>query len=793
MNTRTVLYVILVTVVFFGLNIFFSYQRDQQNREALAKKEALESKRQAVLESEIAARSVQLSDLPLVTLDGTDEQAVQLGSHLITLAWTKSQPTSVSYQGKSFKLMTENPVVGAPVLYATEPFQPLDIAPLPSPGISDLQLLTFEHGKVEVHLAEYHEGSITFLSEPVKSNALALYKSGSSWVPAGFYEWRGKVFLELQDLPSFTALIKAAPIVQADQNQQYYVLENETVQLVFTNVGGSLAEINLPLRSEKDQKSVVNPIGFDRQIVEDSPANAHFPAHPYYTPGDSQLHQSGQIGGYYPLIRRGIVLKNQHVDISPQFYATNIVSDYPEMAELSYSVSEFSKERIVFVGTQPHRKITKTYTIAPKEAPYTFDLDIRIEGDARGLWIGSGIPEVEIMSNSSSPRIQYRTMRKGKGEVDKLGLPKQGEVVSSSTVRPEWMLVSNGYLGMILNPLKEIGDGYKAIAIPGTAVPTRLAVIDPKYQPYPPAKYPGYEILLPLPSKGGSFSFRVYSGPFEEKTLKAVDRIFSDKATGYNPDYAAARTFYGWFSFISKPFAKLLFVVMQFFYMITSSWGVAIILLTVFLRLLLYPLNAWSIKSMRRMQKLSPTIQAIQKKYKKDPKRAQMEIMQIYREKKVNPFMGCVPILIQIPFLIAMFDLLKSSFQLRGASFIPGWIDNLTAPDVLFSWQAPIFFFGTQFHLLPFLLGATMFFQQRLSASGAPKDPEKMSDQQRQQRAMGTIMTIVFTVMFYNFPSGLNLYWLSSMLLGILQQWITNKMLDKKGEKPELITRSAKK
>ena len=134
--------------------------------------------------------------------------------------------------------------------------------------------------------------------------------------------------------------------------------------------------------------------------------------------------------------------------------------------------------------------------------------------------------------------------------------------------------------------------------------------------------------------------------------------------------------------------------------------------------------------------------------------------------------------LIQLPFLIGMFDLLKSMFELRGASFIPGWIDNLTAPDVLFSWNYPIFFFGSSFHLLPFILGGVMWTQQRLSSS-TPKDPALLTDQQKQQKMMGNIMTIVFTVMFYHFPSGLNLYWLSSMALGILQQWMTQKKLAK--------------
>jgi YidC/Oxa1 family membrane protein insertase len=169
------------------------------------------------------------------------------------------------------------------------------------------------------------------------------------------------------------------------------------------------------------------------------------------------------------------------------------------------------------------------------------------------------------------------------------------------------------------------------------------------------------------------------------------------------------------------------------------------------------------------MQQIAPMMSALQEKYKKDPKKLQIEMMNLYRDQKVNPMSGCVPMLIQMPFLIGMFDLLKSTFELRGASFIPGWIDNLTAPDVLFSWTTPIYFIGNQFHLLPILLGLVMFLQQRMSA---PKIPvEEMTDQQRQQKAMGTIMPLIFTFMFYHFPSGLNIYWLSSMLLAMLQQW----------------------
>ncbi len=802
MDKRTIVFVLVVGATFFGLNFFFSQQRDQKNREILKQQEAAKAKKVADLQVNMEKRLAKSADLPLVELTAEDGETLTYGVNVegntLALAWEDSVPETLLVNQQAQTLQTKNVVKGGPIVYAPKKFEPLDIAALPPMDTFDVQLITFPADNTpQVHLGVYRDGVVEVPLGPLSENALALYKTSRGWLPIGFYEWRSGAFVELQTLPNLTGLFKAkaplAALQAGDQEQKYYVLENDYQQLVFTNVGGALAEINLPLKSKEDQESVVNEIGFDRTLAEDYPANARFPAHPYLTPDSNEVHQPDTIGGYYPLLRRGVWNKKT-VAIAPQFYALNLVSDYPEMAELVYTVKEFTQNTIVFEATQPHRKITKTYTLSDEKsaAPYVFDLTINVEGDSRGLWLTSGVPEVEIMSNSSSPQIQYRVSRKGKGEVEKLSLPKAKEVVTVSSVSPDWIVNSNGYLGMIMDPLTEIGAGYRAAAVPGTVVPTRLSVIDPEYHPYPATKYPGYQLLLPIPTKGGPLKFRIYSGPFEESILKRVDRIYSDPTTGYNPDYIACRTFYGWFSFISEPFSKLLFVVMKFFYSITHSWGFSIILLTIFLRVLLYPLNAWSIKSMRRMQLLSPQIQAIQKKYKKEPKKAQVEIMALYREKKVNPFTGCIPVVIQIPFLIAMFDLLKSSFQLRGAVFIPGWINDLTAPDVLFQWKAPIFFIGNQFHLLPILLGVVMFFQQRLTST-APKDPNQMTDQQRQQKTMGTIMTVVFMVMFYHFPSGLNLYWLSSMLLGIVQQLITNRILDKKFKQPELIVPEKKK
>lgn len=562
--------------------------------------------------------------------------------------------------------------------------------------------------------------------------------------------------------------------------EKFYVIETPYQQLVFSNYGAALAEINLPFRTEDNTLSVVREIDFDRQMVEDHPYNAQFPAHPYYTAtsvDQMQLHEKGALGGYYPLLRRDLIEKPpfKSIKVKPQYYALNLVSEYPEMAEVVYEVTHFDNRSITFKAQLSNRIITKTFSIGETglEAPYCLNLAIDIQGDSRGLWLTSGVPEVEWISGASAPALKYRITRNKKAEVEKIDLPK--DVITVMSTNLDWICNSNGFLGMILNPLQKFEPGYRIQTIPGNLVPSRLIEIDEEYNRFTANDMPGYMALLPI-GQNNQTTYSFFAGPFDDDILKQIDKKFSDPATGYNPDYIACQTMHGWFTFISEPFAKILSVLLNFFHFLTNSWALSIVLLTISLRVMLYPLNAWSTKSMVRMQQIAPEVTAIQEKHKKDPKKAQIEVMNLYREKGVNPVSGCLPLLIQMPFLIGMFDLLKSSFALRGAPFIPGWIDDLTAPDVVFSWHKPIFFIGTEFHLLPILLGLVMFVQQRFM-SNAPSDPNQMTEQQRQQKAMGVIMTVIFTVMFYHFPSGLNIYWLSSMILGMAQQWYTSKTL----------------
>jgi YidC/Oxa1 family membrane protein insertase len=557
-------------------------------------------------------------------------------------------------------------------------------------------------------------------------------------------------------------------VKNAQASSKYYVLENEYAQLVFSLKGGSLSEINLSLESDKNKSSIVRSVGFDKQLDEQSPENQKFPLYPsyVYSPKGTLEKKESSFGGYYPLIRRNLIAKGS-LPVAPHFYTAAIGYVDGRGTDINYAVKRISKNSIELEGNLDGKTIRKTFSFIP-DAPYCIDLDIQVTGDSSGLYLFSGVPEVEITSGSSSPTLKY-LVRKNKGHsVEKVSLPKETNTITS--IVPTWVSNSNGYLGVIINPLESSKNGVSLTKIEGVEVPTRLSLIDAKYNPYPAKKYPGYLTSVPLSLIDGAAKVRVFAGPYEDDLLKNLDKTFAK--TSYNPYFSKAMSLHGWFTFISEPFSKVLFWLMQLFYFITKSWGLSIILLTIALRVMLYPLNSWSIKATSKMQAISPEVQKIQERYKKDPKRAQLEVVALYKERGVNPLSGCLPLLIQLPFLIGMFDLLKSVFDLRGATFIPGWITNLTAPDVVFSWSYPIPFIGTSFHLLPVLLGVAMFYQQRMNA---PKNVAMMTDQQRQQKAMGNIMTVLFTFMFYNFPSGLNLYWLSSMLLGILQQWYMNR------------------
>lgn len=210
---------------------------------------------------------------------------------------------------------------------------------------------------------------------------------------------------------------------------------------------------------------------------------------------------------------------------------------------------------------------------------------------------------------------------------------------------------------------------------------------------------------------------------------------------------------YGWFWFISV----IIFWLMQKIYDVVGNWGWAIVLVTILIKLLFYQLSAKSYRSMSAMKKLQPRIEMLKERYGDDRQKLTQATLELYRQEKVNPMSGCLPILIQIPVFIALYWVLVESVQLRQAPFIL-WIHDLSQPD--------------HYYVLPILMGISMFLQQRLN----PPPPDPL------QAKVMMLMPVIFTVLFANFPSGLMLYWFVNNTLSFLQQWQIMHHVNKKAK-----------
>lgn len=257
------------------------------------------------------------------------------------------------------------------------------------------------------------------------------------------------------------------------------------------------------------------------------------------------------------------------------------------------------------------------------------------------------------------------------------------------------------------------------------------------------------EITL-APGTQSEFDYHLFFGP---KSMKVLRRA------GFDLDRVVD---FGWFDIIAKPCLWL----MNFIYGFIPNYGVAIIILTLFTKLLLWPLGNKSYKSMSQMKKLQPLMAELREKYKGDKKMVNQEMMALYKTYKINPMGGCLPMVAQIPVFIALYRMLYEAIELRHAPFF-GWINDLSAPDRLFRFDFSIPFMEPPYGIpvLTLVMGATMLLQQKMSPP--PGDPS--------QAKMMMLMPIVFTFIFINFSSGLVLYWLVNNILSISQQHYVQK------------------
>lgn len=235
---------------------------------------------------------------------------------------------------------------------------------------------------------------------------------------------------------------------------------------------------------------------------------------------------------------------------------------------------------------------------------------------------------------------------------------------------------------------------------------------------------------------------KLFVGPQEERVLETIA-----------PGFELLKD-YGYLTILAKPIFWLLDNIHSY----VGNWGWSIILLTILIKLVFFPLSAASYKSMARMKEVQPRLLTMREQYKGDPQKLNQAMMEMYRKEKINPLGGCLPVVIQIPVFIALYWVLLSSVEMRNAPWI-GWIHDLSVPD--------------PYYILPIIMAASMFVQTKLNPT--PPDPI--------QAKVMMYMPLLFSVMFFFFPAGLVLYWVVNNLLSIAQQWQINQMFGKKTAK----------
>lgn len=246
--------------------------------------------------------------------------------------------------------------------------------------------------------------------------------------------------------------------------------------------------------------------------------------------------------------------------------------------------------------------------------------------------------------------------------------------------------------------------------------------------------------------------FRIYLGP---QDLRLINRI--------KPDWSAI-VYYGTFDFISQ----ILLQILEFLYSLVHNWGWAIVILSLLVYIFLYPLTLKQMRSIKEMQTLQPQVENLRKIYKDNPQKLNKEMMELYRQHKVNPFGGCLPMLLQLPIFIALYQALMRSITLRGARFL--WIRDLSLPDRLFVLPVSLPIIGNEINILPIIMTLGMFIQQKISTTTTSTASSE------QQKIMMIVFPFMFGLIFYHMPSGLVLYWFVNSTIMLLYQWRVSRV-----------------
>ncbi len=523
--------------------------------------------------------------------------------------------------------------------------------------------------------------------------------------------------VENSEKPVETEIVKTETVIQDTVPEEIYEYANDEIKVKFSNRGGDIISYEL-----------LN-----------------------HTSGEEYIQMADNISNVNRAF--SLALGDNNSDIINSAFA---VSQSDNKIEFSKNIGLKNAE-----GKENTVLLKKTYSFIPGE--FVFKLDIELEGLEKTLSFENcgytlrTSPQIGPHYDRKKDRYEYRrflTYSNGKQKKKMLGDNSSGLFDKEFT----WTGVAGKYFSILVKP--ERPQDFSKIVF-STKVEKE--------------NYANAQVMLlrkPVEESNIKDTFYIYIGPQKEKILASYTKEEENawKVTGFHfDDSLSSSGILAWLEAILK-------WVMEFMHnKLHINWGISIILLTLLLKLVLFPLTKKSSVGTLKMQQIQPQMQEIQAKYKDKPDKLNAEMAKLYKEAGYNPMTGCLPLLLQFPVLIAMFNLFNNYFEFRGASFIPGWIPDLSVGDSVYTLGFSIPFIGNEIRLLPLIYAVTQIFSMKITQAQNAQNASQM-------KLMTYGMPILFFFLFYNAPAGLLLYWLVSNVFQLFQQIIINKMMKQKRE-----------
>lgn len=436
-------------------------------------------------------------------------------------------------------------------------------------------------------------------------------------------------------------------------------------------------------------------------------------------------------------------------------FSVEKISDYEYLFTKEFEIEKDGKKNTFILG--------KRYTFNPKD--YMFKLDVLVHNnESDGSLNFDNVAYTIRTSPQIGPHFNPKLNKYENRQFISFNGSKAKKLMITANKFEEykkdyiWDGIAGKYFANLIIPENHTSMGYSYYS-------SKIEVND----------YANAQALLvrkPITEQDSKDTYYVYYGPRNEKELKIYSVAESNPWNLSGLRLTEALQSSGWLGWLET----ILKWIMELLYKLIPNWGVSIILMTVLLKLVMFPFTRKQSLSTLKMQEIQPKIQAVQEKYRDNPQKQQEMLAKVYQEAGYNPMSGCLPMIVQFFVLFAMYNLFNNYFEFRGASFIPHWIDDLSVGDSVYTLKVNIPFIGNHIRILPLIyLASQLFYGKITNNGGAAPSSTKM-----QMNLMMYGMPILFFFIFYNAPSGLLLYWTVSNIIQMVQQIVINNLMKKK-------------